>query len=120
MFTLVFRISAGSTPVCTTTSVVVSTPEHRLSAVSYTSKHHLFNDGILKDWLEPSEQCGCIRRYGKRFITGDIISFRNMSSANLKESSHGHAGGVRDAAYVAEPCSYVQSGRHVSYGRGEG
>ena len=82
--------------------------------------HHLFSDGVFEDRLEPPEQCGCISRYDERVITGDIGFIRTVSAANLKESSHGHAGGVRDAACVAEPCSYIQSGSGVSYGRCEG
>ena len=39
--------------------------------------HHLFSDGVFEDWLEPSEQWGCIIRCGKQFITGDIV-FWNM------------------------------------------
>jgi hypothetical protein len=82
--------------------------------------HHLFNDGVFKDWLEPSEQWGCIIRCGKRFITGDVNYFRDVSSANIQKSSHGHASGVRDATDVAEPCSTIWSCRPVASTRREG
>ena len=81
--------------------------------------HHLFDDGVFEDWLEPSEQWGCIIRCGKRFITGDIF-FWTMSSADIQESSHGHASGVRDALDVAEPCPTIRSCRPVASTRREG
>ena len=82
--------------------------------------HHLFSDGVFEDRLEPPEQWGCIIRRGKRFITGDIIFFWDVSSANIQESSRGHASGVRDATDVAEPCSTFWSCRPVASTRREG
>ena len=82
--------------------------------------HHLSSDGAFEDWLEPSEQWGCIIRCGKRFITGDVKYIRDVSSANIQKSSHGHASGVRDATDVAEPCSTIWSCRPVASTRREG
>ena len=95
---------------CTTTSVVVSTFKHRLSAVSYTSKHHLFNDGILEDWLEPSEhRRRIVCRRWERIIAGDIF-VRTVSTAEPQEGAHGHASGIGDATCTAGPCSFDASG----------
>ena len=47
--------------------LVVSTPKHRLSAVGVLV-HHLFNDGVLEDWLEPSEHWGRIVRWRRHCL----------------------------------------------------
>ena len=77
--------------------------------ISRKREHHLFNDGVYEDWLEPPEHWGrIVRRRWQRIIAGNIF-VRTVSTAQPQEGAHGHAGGIGDAACIVGPCSFVDT-----------